>query len=69
MGRICPFCGTEFKPDHYVTCKMTGQQRNIRHNNIVVAIAKQINEDKKAKVVCVAENNMGDSRDKPDLEF
>jgi hypothetical protein len=32
---------------------MTGQARNIRHNNIVTAIAKQIDEDKKCKVVCV----------------
>ena len=43
--------------------------RNVRHNNIVTEIAKQIDDDKKPKVVCVEENNMGDSRDKPDLEF
>lgn len=43
--------------------------RNIRHNNIVAAIAKQIDEDKKCLVVCVGENNMGGIRDKPDLEF
>ena len=43
--------------------------RNIRHNNIVKAIANQIDEDKKPKVVCVAEKNMGNMRDKPDLEF
>lgn len=48
---------------------MTGAMRNLRHNNIVIAIAKQIDEGKKCKVVCVDENNMFGVRDKPDLEF
>ena len=48
---------------------MTGQIRNNRHNNIVTAIAKEIDEKKKAKVVCTKENNMHGVRDKPDLEF
>jgi hypothetical protein len=48
---------------------MTGLMRNERHNNIVTAIAKQIDEDKKCLVVCADEDNMGGIRDKPDLEF
>jgi hypothetical protein len=57
------------KPDHILTCKITGNSRNIRHNKIVEEVVKMMNEDRKASVVCVDNKNMCGVRDKPDIEF
>jgi len=55
--------------DHILTCRLTNQVRNIRHDNIVRQVAQLIDDERKVKVVCVQENNMYGSRAKPDLEL
>jgi len=65
---VCPFCRKYFTPDHYIVCQINHNTASLRHNNVVKAIANLISENKKCKVVCVAENNQESSGLKPDLE-